>query len=129
MEGRGDQMPYKIYVSDDGKYIVTKYWGEMNSKLILQRTVEAHALGKKLGINRHLMDVTEATNTEPAAYTYQFAYKDVKNTPGFDLSVRVAVLVGPGDHSHDFAAIVTNNAGQNVKFFTDKEAAIQHLLK
>jgi hypothetical protein len=122
-------MSYQISVSEDGKYIVTKYEGEINSELILQRTIEAHALGDKLGITRHLMDVTEATNREPVANTYNFAYKDVRSTPGINIKVKVAVLVRPGDHSHDFAELVTNNAGQNIKIFTDREAAVEHLLR
>ena len=122
-------MPYKIFVSDDNKYIVTKHIGTINSELILQRIQEAHALGDKLGITRHLMDVTEAKNNEPVVSTYNFAHKDIRRTPGINIKVKVAVLVHPGDHSHDFAEVVTNNAGHNMKLFTDRESAIQHLLK
>ena len=121
-------MAYKVYISEDGKYIVTKHVGNINSQLILQRTLEAHALGNTLGITRHLMDVREATNCEPLSTTYNFAYRDVRNTPGININAKVAVLVRPGDHSHDFAEIVTNNAGQNIKLFTDRESAIKHLL-
>jgi hypothetical protein len=45
------------------------------------------------------------------------------------LDVRVAVLVRPEDHSHDFAETVTKNAGQDITIFRDREAAINHLLK
>jgi hypothetical protein len=121
-------MSYKVFVSEDGNYIVTKHIGEINSKIILERTLEAHALGDKLGITRHLMDVTEAKNTEPLSSTFQFANNDVPNTPGININVKVAVLVRPGDNSHDFAETVTTNAGHNIKLFTNLESAIKHLL-
>jgi hypothetical protein len=121
-------MSYKILVSEDKKYIITKHWGEITSEMIMKRTIEAHALGKKYGITRHLMDVTEAKNVEPVIKTYEFAYRDVLETPGFDLNVRVAVLITPGDHSHNFAETVARNAGQDITIFSDREAAIKHLL-
>ena len=125
----GNNISYKIFLSEDGKYIIAKHWGTLNSKLILERTLEAHALGEKLNITRHLMDVTEATNTEPLIDTYKFAHKDVRRTPGIRTEVRVAVLVSPDDHSHDFAETVARNAGQDVTIFRDRESAIAHLIK
>ncbi len=125
----GNDISYKIFLSDDGKYIIAKHWGTLNSKLIMERTLEAHALGEKLDITRHLMDVTEATNTEPIIDTYKFAHKDVRRTPGINTGVRVAVLVRPDDHSHDFAETVAKNAGQDVTIFRDRDSAIAHLLK
>ena len=122
-------MSYEIYLSDDGKYIVTKHWGEITSELVIKRTLEAHAMGEKLGITRHLMDVTEARNIDSVTKTYKFAYKDIENVPQINLNARVAVLVSPDDHSHDFVETVTRNAGQNVTIFRDRELAIKHLLK
>ena len=122
-------MSYEIYLSDDGKYIVTKHWGEITSELVIKRTLEAHAMGEKLGITRHLMDVTEARNIDSVTKTYKFAYKDIESVPQINLNARVAVLVSPDDHSHDFVETVTRNAGQNVTIFRDREAAIKHLLK
>jgi hypothetical protein len=118
---------YEIFLSEDGKYIVAKHRGPINGEIIIERTLEAHALGRKLGITRHLMDVTEATNIEPLAKTYKFAYEDIKRKPGINMGVRVAVLVRPDDHSHDFGETVARNAGQDVTIFRDRESAIAHL--
>ena len=120
-------MPYEIYPSEDGKYIVAKHWGDITSVLVIQRTLEAHELGEKLGITRHLMDVTEARNIDMITKSYEFAYKDIQNVPGINMRVRVAVLVSPEDHSHDFIETVTKNAGQDVTIFRDRELAIRHL--
>jgi CBS-domain-containing membrane protein len=121
-------MSYTIKVSADGKYIILKHWGVINSEVTTQRNLEAHALGAKLGISRHLVDVTEATHVDSATNTYKFAYDNMRTLPGINKKARVAVLVSPDDHSHDFVETVTRNAGQNVTLFRDREAAIKHLL-
>lgn len=122
-------MLYSIKPSDEGKYIILKHLGEINRELTTQRNLEAHALGAKLGISRHLVDLTEAKHVDTVMHTYEFAYKDMQLLPGINKNARVAVLVSPDDHSHDFVETVTRNAGQNVTLFRDREAAIQHLLK
>jgi hypothetical protein len=122
-------MPYSIKPSEDGKYIILKHWGKINRELTTQRNLEAHALAAKQGITRHLVDLTEAKHVDTVINTYEFAYEDMHALPGIDKNARVAVLVSPEDHSHDFVETVTRNAGQNVTLFRDREAAIQHLLK
>jgi hypothetical protein len=126
---RNNSGSYEIRLSEDGKYISTKHWGEITSELVMQRTQEAHALGEKLGINLHLMDVTEARNIDSVVKTHKFANQDIHRFPGINMKVRVAVLVSPDDHSHDFVETATRNAGQNVTLFRDRALAIQYLLK
>lgn len=122
-------MKYSITVSEDGKYIIAKHWGEITGEIVIQRTREAHALGEKLGIHRHLMDVTEARNVDTVTNNFEFAYQNIVRSQGINMTARVAVLVSPDDHSHDFVETVTRNAGQNVTFFRDRESAIRHLLE
>jgi len=122
-------MSYTIKPSEDGKYIILKHWGEITSEMAMQRNLEAHALGTKLGLTRHLVDVTEARNVDSITKTYKFAYDDMQIPPGINRTARVAVLVSPDDHSHDFVETVTRNAGLDVTLFRNREAAIKHLLK
>ena len=122
-------MSYSVKPSEDGKYIILKHWGEINRELTTQRNLEAHALGAELRIARHLVDLTEAKHVDTVTNTYQFAYEDMRFLPGINKNVRVAVLVSPDDHSHDFVETVARNAGQNVTLFRERGAAIQHLLK
>ena len=121
-------MSYAIRPSEDGKYIISKHWGEINNKLGVERVIEAQALGAKLGISRYLVDVTEAWNADSAPESYKYAYEDAKTAPGIDANVRVAMLVDPEDHSHDFVETVLRNAGHNVTLFRDRDSAISHLL-
>ena len=121
-------MSYTISPSEDGKYIVLKYWGDISRKLSIERVIETHALGAKLGITRYLVDLTEARNIDSIPELYEYAYKDTKSAPGLNLNARVALLVDPGDHSHDFVETVLRNAGHNVTLFRDRDSAISHLL-
>ncbi len=121
-------MAYSITPSDDGKYIILKVTGDFNRKLAIQYDLESHALGKSLGISRYLVDLTEARNTNTTVEDYEFAYRDMK-TPEIDRMAVVAILVSPGDHSHDFTETVTRNAGLNTRLFTDRDLAIRYLLQ
>ncbi len=121
-------MSYTIGLSDDHKYIVIKVKGEMTSKLAMQQNVEAHALGTRLGIHLYLVDVTEARNVDTAVSTYNFANEDMHEEPVIDVHARVAMLVSPEDHSHDFVETTSRNAGLDVTLFRDRKLAIRHLL-
>jgi len=122
-------MYYTISPSEDEKYIILKVQGEINRKDAMVQNLEAHALGKEKGINRYLVDVTEAKNTDSITNNYEFAYTDIKKTESIDKTAHVAILVSPEDHSHDFIETVARNSGLNVTIFNDPELARQHLLK
>lgn len=122
-------MSYTIYPSEDRKYIVLKHCGEMNSEFGMTRVMEAHKMGAEIGITRYLVDLTEAINVDPAPKSYTYAYKDFETPTGIKRNARVAMLVSPEDHSHDFVETVLRNAGHNVTLFRDRESAIKHLLK
>lgn len=121
-------MAYTISPSEDQKYIVLKHWGKLNGKLALERVIEAHILGAKLGITRYLIDLTEARNVDTVTNSYWYAYKDMQMPPEVDKNACVAMLVSPEDRSHDFVETVLRNAGHNVTLFRERELAIKHLL-
>jgi len=120
-------MHYEICPAEDDAYITLVVKGEINRKIAMQQNLQAHALGRRLGINRYLVDMTEARNTDTTLDQYQFAYKDMHETPGIDVKARVAVVVAQGDHSHDFIETVARNSGLNVKMFTERVAAMAFL--
>jgi len=121
-------MGYTITPSSDGKYILLKVTGDITRNLALQYNIAAHKKGRELGINRYLVDLTESRNVDTVLDSYEFAYKDMQETPGIDRSARVAVIISPGDHSHDFIETVAKNAGLDMTVFTNQDDAITHLL-
>jgi len=116
-------MDYEIYPSDNGQYIVLEVHGEINREIAMQQNLEAHSLGKELGISRYLVDVRSAVNTDRFLDKHEFAYKDMVQTEGIDKGAVVATVVSEGDSSHDYIETVSRNAGFNVTMFTDIEEA------
>lgn len=120
-------MDYSITLSTDGMFIVLKVKGSFTRKTILQPTLEAHAHGRELRVRRYLVDMTEAKNADSDTENYKFAYFDMQKMEGIDRHARVATLVSPNDHSHDFSETVALNAGLNVRLFTDPDEAKRFL--
>jgi hypothetical protein len=122
-------MKYKIYVSDDENYIILKVVGEINRQIAMKINLEAHSMGRELGINKYLVDVTKAKNTDSTMDSYDFVNKDMSTSEGIDFSARVATLVSPGDSSHDFIETVAINSGLNVRIFTDLNQALSYMFQ
>jgi len=120
-------MSYKIFHSEENAFITIVVRGEINSESAMEQNVEAHALGKKLGINKYLVDVREARNTDSLLGQHDFAYKDIPQCEGIDKTALVAMLVDPRDESHNFIEAVTQNSGLNVRLFYEEEDAIAYL--
>jgi hypothetical protein len=116
-------------VSEDREYIFLKVVGDFTAKDMMKCVVESHMLGQQLGIHCYLVDVTNARNIDSAMGNYEFAYSDMKTTEGVDPLARVAGLVSPGNHSHDFVETVSANSGMDLKLFTDLAEAIDYLKK
>lgn len=122
-------MDYSIAPSDDGKYILIVVRGEIDGQLAAKITQEAHALGRELGINRFLQDLTACRNQQTETQNYTFARKDLLRQEGLDYTARLAMLVSPDDPSHDFVATVAHNSGLDVRLFHDRDAAIKYLFE
>ncbi len=120
-------MEYNITLSQDGKYISIKTKGDITRTEAMKQNIEAHTLGRKLGIRRYLVDLTESRNVESVVDDYEFVHEDLQAEPVFDRFARVALLVSPDDRSHDFFATASLNAGMSVHLFTSFEEAVQFL--
>ncbi len=122
-------MSFTLTPSQDGKYITAKVTVDMTRELALEIVIQGFALGRELGINRYLLDLTESRNRESAFGSYESAYDDLAPLSRQSSLLRAAVLVAPQDHSHDFNETVLRNASLDVKLFRDRELAVQYLLR
>ena len=120
-------MIYTITPAKSGDYLLVEVHGEFSSEVAMQWTLEAHKLGKELGISKHLVDVTDAVNTGTPLDQYRFAYPGVTEEEMFDRYAKIAVLASPDDHSHDFVETVCRNIGLNLKLFRNREEAMTFL--
>jgi hypothetical protein len=119
---------YSIAPSADGTYIIQTLRGVITRVTAIQYNLETHALARRLGIRRILIDAVECKNVESESGNYDFAYRDM-TAEGFDRDARVALLVSPDDHSHDFVETVCRNARLNVTLFRDRALAEEYLRK
>lgn len=116
-----------ISLAENGRYIVLKYVGDVDRVTILSNTIRAHEIARAAGVDRFLVDMTEARNVESVTGNYRFANSDLAD-PRIDRFARVAVLVSPDDHSHDFAVTASQNAFVRVRLFTDRGLAEEYLM-
>ena len=121
-------MQYTISLSADGTFIILKYVGDITRKSVVAPTIEAHALGNEMKIDRFLVDATEATNVETVLENYEFVNLDLPTMP-LDKFARIALLVRPDDHSHDFVVTAARNSHVAITLFVDRELAERHLHK
>ena len=126
MKGR---ISYTLTVSDDKTYILLEISGEISRESVLEPAIKAHILSHDLGIDNIFVDVTEAVNLDTISNDYGFAYEDLRKAPGANLNARIAVLVRPDDHSHDFVETTMRNAGFDFKIFRDRGRALDYLVK
>ena len=120
-------MTAKIRPSEDGQFIEMIFVGEINRRIAMEQNQAAHTLGTSLGIRSYLADVTRAPNTDSVLDQYNFAYQDMRQNEAVDRTARIAILIDPADHSHDFIETVGRNSGLNMKIFTCRQRAIEFL--
>lgn len=121
-------MKYSIAPSNDGKYIILKVVGQFGRHQALAWHLEAHKMGREMGVDHFLLDFSEGRNTDTVMRNYTFVSQDMRN-PGINLDARIAMLVSPYDHSHDFIEAMLKQEGVDVALFYDLEPAIAFLNK
>ena len=124
----GNNMSYTITPSAQADYIIVKVVGNISQLLALAYNLEAHALGKQLGINRFLLEFSECRNTDTVLRNYKYVDASLRN-PDINHEACTVMLVSPGDHSHDFIEALFRSNGSDVTIFNDHELAISYLLR
>jgi hypothetical protein len=118
-------MSYTIEPSSDGKYVIVTQTGDITAETAAESKHASNELGRTLGINCYLIDVTEARNTERVLGNVHLAQEDAPLA--IESGVRYAVLVKPGDHSHDFVVAFARTQGIDTTLFDDRSEAVEHL--
>jgi hypothetical protein len=120
-------MKYTISPAKDGDHIQIVLHDVMNRQIGIDVVQDAHALGDLLGIDKYLMDLTKAVNDDSTINQYNFAHVDIPTADGLNQFAKIAVLVNPADHSHDFMETVLRNTGVNIRLFHEREEALAFL--
>jgi hypothetical protein len=78
------------------------------------------------GVKSFLFDMRAALNAKSPLHDYQIANHHLRGL-GFGARSRVALLVSPGDDSHDFFELTAGNAGHQWRVFDDEKKATEWL--
>ncbi len=120
-------MHYTITPSAKGDYIVTEVHGDMDRSVGLRLALESKALGDQLNVHKYLYDVTDSVNVDSVLDQYRYANVDLTESEELDYYSKIAVLVSPDDHSHDFIETAVRNVGINFKLFRNRQEALSFL--
>ena len=120
-------MNFNITVSENGKYIIGKVYGQLNREKAQQLAKEYAKIINSTGIRRILNDVRGITDEMGILNGYEYAYTDVDSL-GLPRNIRAAIVTDEGDGSHDFQETVARNAGYSVRVFHSIEQAVKWLL-
>ncbi|MEJ2395204.1 MAG: hypothetical protein P8Z77_10575 [Candidatus Thiodiazotropha sp.] len=120
-------MTFTVELSEDKRYIKVVVNGAIDRKTGAEMVSHMHTLGREIGIDKFLLDLTESLNKDSVFDQYQFAYVDAPAADGFNRFAKVAVLIDPNDHSHDFIETTMRNNGFNIRLFHTQELAMAFL--
>jgi hypothetical protein len=122
-------MPSTVQLSKDGRYVIQTITGDITPALSIEYNRAAHVFAKQHGVNRFLSDLTKSQNVASVIENYDFAYQEMPQDPDIDPLARVALLVRPDDHTHDFVVTAMRNSGLIISLFNKRKEAVEYLLK
>lgn len=118
---------YKVGLSAGGDYIIVKTFVAITNDLRRDYLQAMSALAKKAGLNKYLVDVRGCPYAASILDDYQTAYKIAQDS-GVAAGSRIAGLTDPQSKNHAFIDNAANNAGYQVKFFSDEDEAVRWLV-
>ena len=119
-------MNYDIYLGPNGAYVGCKIMKPVPRELVRELTLELRNFGFEHKLTRFLLDARTVRNTESRPENYLSVRKDLSEfepNPGN----RVAVLITPGDRTHDLMHNALRGAGINLLPFEDEAEAVAWL--
>jgi hypothetical protein len=116
----------EITASESGKYVHCRVLVPITAEVAPRLALEVQRFVEQVGIESRLVDVRGVRNISSVSVNYDFGYSILEDQ-GVARAAKGAVLVSPGDDSHDFIQLVIRNAGFNSRKFTDEAEAIAWL--
>ena len=120
-------MPFIVQLSEDNTYILVTVTGQVDTRTAMEFSFEAHRTAREKGLLLLLIDLSGSRNIQSEFENYDMINRDLDGNPNIDRRVKVALLVAPEDHSHDFTETVARSDGYNVSLFRCREDAISFL--
>lgn len=119
-------MSFEVFLSDNARYIVCRVNGPLDVDLAWDFTRELYRLSRDTCVDCFLFDVQDARNVSTTIDNFNFAHS-VEGEADLQASARAAILVAPGDTSHDSIQQMLSHSGLHARIFDDLAAAIAWL--
>jgi hypothetical protein len=119
-------MSYTLSIPDGKRYVLVTASGAFSRDLAIEVAINVTRLARANNLHRALFDMRASRNIEPTTMNYYYAHADLTDLR-VNRDTRVAILVAPDDHSHDFAERAMREAGYDVALFRDEAAALTWL--
>ncbi len=129
-DGVGQEMPqnYQIEHIRQGNYLRVRPLAPLTRELISDYSMAAHTQCRSEGCNGYLFDLRGIENACNPVDNYDFVYRDMEEMKLLH-SIKSAVLIDEADDSHSFPELLLQNAGYNIRFFSDEQEAIEWLVQ
>ena len=114
-------MSYDVSLSPDEAFVSVRVSSPLVKELALSFTRDAIQLANEHGIRSILFDVRGQQATDGMLNQYDYAQQLMDL--GLKPDSRIAVLVTPGDDSHDFVEVATRNIGFVFHVFYEEQDA------
>ncbi|MAR89345.1 MAG: STAS/SEC14 domain-containing protein [Pseudomonadota bacterium] len=115
-------MNFELSVNAAERYVEVIVRSDMTRSLATEVSQRAQQAMRQHKLAATLIDLRTSRNVEQAPQNYFFVHEDASMLE-LSQSDRIALLVAPEDHSHDFVEMVLRNAGFSVRLFRDEAAA------
>lgn len=122
-------MPYKIEILTNPDYILVDQSGDVSMDDVEVIRHEVFDLVAREGLTRVMVDVCNQTNDYSIAEMFNMTVKHAVSETPFT-KPRICLLVRPDQEDNArFIENVGANRGMPIKYFTNREAALDWLLK
>lgn len=110
----------------DNRYFVVTVHEDFDRNGAKEMALSIMEHSQESEIKQLLIDLRSASNVDSVSDKFFFAHEDAKEIQ-LDKTLKVALLVHPSDHSHDFIETVMRNTGHNILTFHEEYKAVTWL--
>jgi hypothetical protein len=119
-------MSFEVFTADGGKHIVCRVSGPVDVDVAKEFSRAIDDLNRTVCLDRFLFDVRDAHNVSEAIENYNFACRDLAEIE-LQVNARSAIVVSPGDTSHNIVEQALKRAGYRARIFDNAAAAVAWL--
>lgn len=119
-------LSYELDVPEDQSWVYARVYDSMTKALFLGLLKDALERARERRVFNFLIDARGVPSKKTTIDDYDIVNYRLKEL-GYDRLSKTAIIVDPGDSTHDFFETCTMNAGYIWRIFTDEDLAREWL--